>query len=1342
MRLLPTTTNTMMALNDGRRRLPTGPLLLACAVAIANLVLIADPVTAAPADDEVACSLQAGDRSRVASVLLGVQRACSCELPRNEYLTCAEELIGRAATESWVRSSCLGEIREGVVNSICGLPAGATPCCVTDAAGAPSCQIAPSPAECVAPPGGAARMGSTGTCFNACEPGCGEDSSDDGKSALRSRAESVSKVALRDVATDVPSGDFHQLIARVAAEMQCWMPLDGWEDAETGALAAQTRRLSLAPCKLLFPVAECNVDPLPPSCQGPDQGKHCEGEYCDDIRYCGSGNSCDPGLACFGGGGKVPGSGTRGKVTQCLNNTCFKHDKCYGETCEHRCVCVFNGQGECEDPFFESCTSGCGTESVTNAMVCGIALGIRGLKEELPQPAQFYCDLPPCIIKLTKGDEDICKKCTCDENGNPPQTLRTASSLLDQPSPTEMSATTEASAATELGSQASSAETRICAVVKIEIKQELTLERQAFDAGMIINNGFSDRALSDVSVDVTVSDERGVPVTVSSDPNGDALFFLRVLSLDGISGIGGEGQLAQASKGEIHWLLIPAPGSGGVSAEGRRYFVGAVLRYRAGGEYHEVAVAPDFITVRPVPELDLDYFLTSEVRADDPFTPAIEEPESFTLGLRMRNSGAGDANQVRLDTAQPEIVENRQGLLIGFEILTGYVDDEVASPNLLLNFGALPAGKCRAGRWEMQTNLSGTFVDFKASVTHADELGGELTSLIRSTRTHFLIRDVRVDLPGRDHVRDFLARERTVGSGSAPLMVHESDCGDTAVTDQSDVATITATGTDEYVLTIPATAGFAYARILDPAAGQREIRRVTRRGDGKVLLSENAWLHVSGTGSETQHFLSLFDANGGGEYLVEMGAIDLGPRPPVLQFIPDRTTAEGSQIGFLVEASDPNGTVPSLSIAALPVGATFTDQGGGVGFFQWFPQRGQAGDYPVTFRASDGTLTARRSATIHVLGEGTAPTPTATPGVTESATPASTGRPATPSTTPTIAGPSPGPTTTIPHLAGEPAKRADKCQAEIKKASVKFVGNKLKRLAGCAKAVLTCVETKPGNTKCLEKATRTCSKSVAKVADDEELLLDTIQSKCAAVSSADLLSAAGLGYERLVQACQDRFEIAVTDVKTLASCVMTHHECVTERLFETQNPRAAELFRLAGVSLGSDACLQDSGAAGNHVGDDAVGKAVGKCSAEIADAGGAFATKRLKSLEKCVDAYFSCVQTKPGNQACTSQAGDVCDEEQEKIDDEGNDLDDDIEKSCASVPFATLRAPDAVSFLSLGARCEALGVRDLGSLADYRECLARQSACATEELIRFAAPRAEELLQAFGRDFGAESCAP
>ena len=52
----------------------------------------------------------------------------------------------------------------------------------------------------------------------------------------------------------------------------------------------------------------------------------------------------------------------------------------------------------------------------------------------------------------------------------------------------------------------------VCAQVKIEIPQQLTLEREAFEATMTINNGVVGAALDNISVDVNFS----LPATAES----------------------------------------------------------------------------------------------------------------------------------------------------------------------------------------------------------------------------------------------------------------------------------------------------------------------------------------------------------------------------------------------------------------------------------------------------------------------------------------------------------------------------------------------------------------------------------------------------------------------------------------------------------------------------------------------------------------------------------------------------------------------------------------------------------------------------------------------------------
>lgn len=508
----------------------------------------------------------------------------------------------------------------------------------------------------------------------------------------------------------------------------------------------------------------------------------------------------------------------------------------------------------------------------------------------------------------------------------------------------------------------------VCAQVKIEIRQELTLERQAFDAMMRINNGLDTLPINNVNVSVNFADEAGSSVLASSDPNNtQAQFFIRIDTMDNIADVSGYGSVAPSTTAEIHWLIIPAAGAAENSPTGKLYFVGATLDYTLGGEPESVTVTPDFITVKPLPNLTLDYFLTREVNADDPLTPAIEPIEPYTLGVRVRNNGIAEARNLKIDSAQPKIVENEQGLLIGFEIIGSSVDDQPSAPTLLTDFGTVAGNSSRVGRWEMTSTLSGEFVDFSATFTHADELGGALTSILDATNAHLLVRDVRVDLPGRDVVRDFLAADGDV------LRVYESDSIDTPVTDHSSQAAFSLHNQSgalmTYDLTFPVTNGFAYVKLPDPYGGQKAITRVVR-SDGKLIPLDNAWTSKSRNRNTNpmswDHYINLFDTNTTGVYSVQMDDLVTGPMAPVIQYIPPRTTYVGNQVGFIVEASDPNGEIPALSAAPLPTGAVFSDNGNGSAFFNWIPSDGQVGLYTITYRATDGALFSTRSATIRV----------------------------------------------------------------------------------------------------------------------------------------------------------------------------------------------------------------------------------------------------------------------------------------------------------------------------------------------------------------------------------------
>lgn len=514
------------------------------------------------------------------------------------------------------------------------------------------------------------------------------------------------------------------------------------------------------------------------------------------------------------------------------------------------------------------------------------------------------------------------------------------------------------------------ADDSICARVKIEIEQEMTLERQAFEAVMRISNGLSDVQLENVAIAVNFSDEEGNTVLASSDPdNTEALFFITLEEMENIADVDGAGIVEPATTADIRWLIVPAPGAAEGQPEGTLYYIGATLTYVVNDRENITEVSPDYIFVKPMPELTLDYFLPENVYGDDAFTPEVEPPVPFSLGVRVGNNGQGIAREVNIDSADLTIVENEQDLLIDFVIESTEVNGESRSETLQVELGDVDAGAAAVARWIMSCSLSGRFVEFDARFAHANELGGELTSLLADVRTHFLVRDVLVDLQGRDAIRDFLARDGDV------YRVYESENVDTEVEDRSAGAALTlvsAIGSEQvYSLTFPAGQGFAYVCLDDPADGEKMIKSIMR-SDGKNIPQANGWLSKTRTGGDPwEHFFNLFDVNTTGSYTVVLDDAGFLPQAPVWQVIPDRQGYENEPLSFMVQASDPNGTIPALRVERLPAGADFADQGDGTGFFSWTPATGQAGTYNLRFIASDGELTSSRqmNLSIYRLGD-------------------------------------------------------------------------------------------------------------------------------------------------------------------------------------------------------------------------------------------------------------------------------------------------------------------------------------------------------------------------------------
>ena len=101
----------------------------------------------------------------------------------------------------------------------------------------------------------------------------------------------------------------------------------------------------------------------------------------------------------------------------------------------------------------------------------------------------------------------------------------------------------------------------------------------------------------------------------------------------------------------------------------------------------------------------------------------IEPPQPFSLGLLIANDGYGIAQNLKITSSQPEIIENEKGLLITFEIIGSQLKNEAGTTSLTMEFGDLLPQTTTMARWLMITSLQGTFSNYSATFENINPLG-------------------------------------------------------------------------------------------------------------------------------------------------------------------------------------------------------------------------------------------------------------------------------------------------------------------------------------------------------------------------------------------------------------------------------------------------------------------------------------------------------------------------------------------------------------------------------------------------------------------------------------------
>ncbi len=161
-----------------------------------------------------------------------------------------------------------------------------------------------------------------------------------------------------------------------------------------------------------------------------------------------------------------------------------------------------------------------------------------------------------------------------------------------------------------------------------------------------------------------------------------------------------------------------------------------------------------------------------------------------------------------------------------------------------------------------------------------------------------------------------------------------------------------------------------------------------------------------------------------------------------------------------------------------------------------------------------------------------------------------------------------------------------------------------------------------------------------------------------------------------------------------------------------------------------------------NVGDPDAARLVVKCQKAVGKAERVFASAALANAKKCVDAVFSCVQTKPGDAPCATKAATTCDKQFLRTDQAAIKLRASIGKACGAgaLPFDLLASPAALDVDVLTSMCTPFGVSTIDTLEDYVECIFRLATCHVDDLVETGTPRATVLLATVGRDLREPFC--
>lgn len=148
------------------------------------------------------------------------------------------------------------------------------------------------------------------------------------------------------------------------------------------------------------------------------------------------------------------------------------------------------------------------------------------------------------------------------------------------------------------------------------------------------------------------------------------------------------------------------------------------------------------------------------------------------------------------------------------------------------------------------------------------------------------------------------------------------------------------------------------------------------------------------------------------------------------------------------------------------------------------------------------------------------------------------------------------------------AKAVVNCEKNVSTAGRNFIANSYKALKKCVDTTFACVQLKPADPACLEKARATCDKQFAAL-DAQALKLElAVDKKCAEelIPFATLKTDLAANIDSLLADCRP-YVATLGSLDDYKDCLRGAYECRVGELLRLAAPRASEMLGLVGHAL-------------------------------------------------------------------------------------------------------------------------------------------------------------------------------